>query len=51
LSSISFFLLFLHLLQQGWLSDIALDYGLEDRVFEYREGLGTFSSPPHPDWL
>jgi hypothetical protein len=31
------------------LSGIALGYGLNDRGFESRQGLGIFSSPPRPD--
>jgi hypothetical protein len=36
----------------GQLSGIALDYGLEDREFESRQGLGIFIfTTPRPNWL
>jgi hypothetical protein len=37
--------------EQGQLSGIALSYGLDDRGFESRQGLGIFSSTPRPDRL
>jgi hypothetical protein len=37
--------------EPGYLSGIALGYGLDDRGFESRQGLEFFSSPPHPNRL
>jgi hypothetical protein len=28
---------------------MAVGYGLDDRGFEFQQGLGIFSSPPYPD--
>jgi hypothetical protein len=37
--------------ERGWLSGTALSYGLDDRGFESRQGLGIFSSPLRQDLL